>query len=515
MKNTKSLLKFCLAAFCTVTAVSCSDAFMDEINKDENHPKDVNAMFMIPELELRTAQNVTGGDFNTYLGSYVEYWVGTFNQLYNAETRTSEIYKSSTFNNVWESVYENIRNAKIIINKCTNPGPDEGDKMALGVAQILLAYNAAFATDMFGDTPYTEVGDVNKYPNPKADKQEDIYTDVFKLLEEAKDNLAGARNTLNSYDFLFGGNSDKWIAFANGLEARYTMRKIYRSDNKKADYEQIVKYCDSSFPDRSFEASFNPGYDDNNMNPLFDFQYSREYIASSQSLYDKLMAEKNPMAERAYVWPWDEGMTAEDAKDNVAPNGDPEQGQENYAWDAFSFCCYSPVLLQSYHEVQFIKAEALARLGNKEKAGEALKEAVIAAMVNAEEGFACYEATMEWEGCLKGEPVTEEIAEAYFDEVVGPAFNAATDPVKFVMLQKYIALWNANCEACETYNDVRRLKALGEADVYAFQNPKADKFPLRCPYGSDDTVNNPNIQKLYGNGQYVLTENVWWAGGSR
>jgi len=285
-----------------------------------------------------------------------------------------------------------------------------------------------------------------------------------------------------------------------------------------------VKYCDSSFPDRSFEASFNPGYDDNNMNPLFDFQYSREYIASSQSLFEKLKARKDPRAPRGYVWPsiwlWYEivestGMTMEEIEKNVAPNGEPEQGQENYAWDAFSFCCYSPVLLQSYHEVQFLKAEALARKGDKKGAKDALKEAVIAGLLNAEDCFAVYEATLGNEGDLKGTPITEELAEAYFDDVVGPAFDAAENPVKFIMLQKYIALWNANGEACETYNDVRRLKALGEADVYALEKPKADKFPLRCPYGADDTTNNPNIQKLFGNGQYVLTENVWWAGGSR
>ena len=41
------------------------------------------------------------------------------------------------------------------------------------------------------------------------------------------------------------------------------------------------------------------------------------------------------------------------------------------------------------------------------------------------------------------------------------------------------------------------------------------KFPLRCPYGNDDTTTNPNIQAAYGDGQYVFTENVWWAGGTR
>jgi len=79
-------------------------------------------------------------------------------------------------------------------------------------------------------------------------------------------------------------------------------------------------------------------------------------------------------------------------------------------------------------------------------------------------------------------------------------------------IQKFISFWNADGESTECYNDVRRLKSLGE-DIYGLQNP--GKFPLRCPYGNDDTTTNPNIQAAYGDGQYVFTENVWWAGGTR
>ena len=80
------------------------------------------------------------------------------------------------------------------------------------------------------------------------------------------------------------------------------------------------------------------------------------------------------------------------------------------------------------------------------------------------------------------------------------------------MNQKYIALWGASGEATESYNDIRRMKALGENYVTL---ANTGKFPLRCPYGSDDTLANPNVKKAYGDGQYVYTEPVWWAGGTR
>ena len=109
------------------------------------------------------------------------------------------------------------------------------------------------------------------------------------------------------------------------------------------------------------------------------------------------------------------------------------------------------------------------------------------------------------------DPLTAEDADDYFDNVVAPLFDA--DPLKETMVQKYIGLWGANGETVETYADIRRLKAEGK-DVYGLINP--GKFPLRCPYGQDDIVANPNITKIYTDaGNYVFTENVWWAGGSR
>ena len=91
-----------------------------------------------------------------------------------------------------------------------------------------------------------------------------------------------------------------------------------------------------------------------------------------------------------------------------------------------------------------------------------------------------------------------------------PLFDA--DALQETMIQKYIALWGANGESTENYNDVRRLKAEGY-DFYQLENP--GRFPLRAPYGSDEVSANPNVGEAYGNGQYVFSEPVWWAGGNR
>jgi hypothetical protein len=38
---------------------------------------------------------------------------------------------------------------------------------------------------------------------------------------------------------------------------------------------------------------------------------------------------------------------------------------------------------------------------------------------------------------------------------------------------------------------------------------------MRFTYGADDVTTNLNIAEAYGDGSYIYTENVWWAGGTR
>lgn len=515
MKKVYQLINTALILSVTAFAVACSEDKMDEINRDPSVSTDVTAKFILPDVELRTAQNVVGGDFNTYFGSYVEYWAGTHNQLYKAEKRDAEVRVGSTYNNGWGTVYENIRNAKIIVAKSQDDS-NTPDPFARALGKIMLAYNAAIATDLFGDTPYTQVGDPDTYPYPKVDLQESIYSTVFELIDGAITDIAAGSNTVGQYDFIYGGNADKWIKFANGLKARYTMRLLNRSGNKDADLKKVIDYVDASFASAAEQASMQ--YDGSNQNPVFDFEWSRDGISSCTSMYNKLKSRQDPRAERVYwhsnYWAF---LNSDDVVDYLAPTGDPEETQYKYAYDAWFFAEVAPVHFLSYHELQFIKAEALCRLGRTAEAKDVLKGAVEAAFANYEVGVA---AALNAPSILAygglddpgSDPLTVADADNYFDNVVAALFDE--DPLKETMIQKYIALWGANGESVETYADIRRLMAEGKGDIYGLVNP--GKFPLRCPYGQDDITANPNITAVYTDaGNYVFTENVWWAGGSR
>ena len=499
---------------------ACSEDYMDKINEDKDSAKEAATRFILPDLMLRTAQNIIGGDFNTYIGSYVEYWAGTHNQLYRAENRAAEVRLASTFNNGWGDLFTLIRNAKIAIDKSRTEDPEA--VQARAIAETMLAYIISEGTDLFGDIPYTDVGNAWETPYPSADSQESIYKEVFRLLDDAAASFATKPASVGGQDFIYGGDNDAWIKFINGLKARYMMRLLNRSSSKDADLKKVIDYVDASFASAEDQASmFYDGT--NNQNPMFDFEWSRKAISSCTSMWGKLNERNDPRIDRVYwdpsTWKHYDGVTVET---KLAPTGNTIETQGKYPYDVFALAEKAPIHFLSYYELLFLKAEAQARLGQTDAAKESLLEAMKASFVNMENNISAALSAPSVLAATDGKGIeaiavlkpeeSEAMAEAYFEDSVEALFDA--DPLKEIMIQKYIGLWGSNGEAVETYADIRRFKAEGKGDIYGLIN--SGKFPLRCPYGNDDVTANPNIEKLFTDaGNYIFTENVWWAGGSR
>jgi hypothetical protein len=499
--------------------LSCSDETLNKINEDNDHPKSVESKYILAEVLTSTAFHNIGGDLNTYLSIYVEHEAGIDNQLYRAETRSGEPSSSSTFNNIWESLYTELKNARIVIDQCSEGGRDEGNLITKGIAEVLAAYNSALIADFFGDAPWSEAALINedgspKFMNPKIDKQEDIYKGIIAYLDAAITDLQGSDiSSIGSYDLLYGGNTSKWTKLAYGLKARYTLRLLAKASDKTAELDKILDYVSRSFTSVDDQAAFNV-YDASNFNPLFDFQWSRDGLAASESLAEKLIARDDPRLRRVFVGAdWVQVSDTDDENYFMAPNGTPEQLRYYYNTSTFVYSQTASTMFLSYHELLFIKAEALARKGDA-TAKDVLKEAVVAAIANTElsvEAAMTAPTVMSYGGLEETtDPIDANEAAGYFDATVGPLFDA--NPLKEVMIQKYLAFFGASGESTEAYNDVRRLKALNE-DFITLANTK--KFPLRCGYGNSDTTTNPSVKEAFGDGQYVYTEPVWWAGGTR
>ena len=474
-----------LTAILIFSMWSCSESIMDEINKNVNDPTSMQSRLIITDVMTGSAFSVTGGDFNFYASIYVEHNVGIWGQFYNAEIRTTEPTSSNTYNNSWNATYANLYSLKLIIEKCSEGGSEGGNYHTLGIAQILTAYNLATITDMMGDVPWTQALQPGKIFTPVLDKQEDIYKEIFKLLDDAIVNLDKVTifPSLGTQDFVYGGNASRWKKFAYGLKARYTMRLSLKSPA----YNDVISFADQSFVSRSEQAQFV--YNGNTtVSPFYRMFLDRDYYAASQSLHNKLVERSDPRDD-VFFMPHPLSGSSEI---RFAPNGTPNQMQSNYSISAISTAT-APTYLLSYHEIEFLKAEAYVRLNDLPKAEASLRKAVRAAFQKVNIGLSI------------------AAADSYFDNSVRTRFLAG--PLAEVMNQKYIAFYEE--EAVEVYNDYRRLKAMGN-NVINLNNPmNATRFPLRFTYGSEDVTTNANIRDAYSDGTYVYSQNVWWAGGTR
>lgn len=460
---------------------SCSEDKMDDINKNQNNPEFMESKYIITEVMVSTGFSVTGSDLAFYSSVYTELMGGAFNQLYSAQERQGEPMSSTTYNNSWNSIYRNLRGLATIERKCSDGGEEAGNYHTLGIAQILKAYNLAILTDLFGDVPYSEALSPILNPQAKLDKQEDIYKAIFQLLDDAIVNLGkqSEYDPIGKQDMLYaGGNTESWTKAAYGLKARYLMRLSAKSP----DYQGVIDNVDKSYTSSGQDLSFvSSGVE----YPFYAFHASRASLFSSKTYYD-LMKSLDPVDPRLedYFVKVGGQVVLVDHSTRVT------QSQSTYSPSGLSLGnanANNAVYLQSYHELLFLKAEAQARLGDPE-AVNTLQLAVNAGLYK------------------KQQFVYPSYNRVIPTDLTGPAL------LKRIAQEKYLSAFEV--ESIEMYNDIRRWKAMGE-ELIELKHKDPAKFPRRFAYGNSDVSNNPHVRAAYGDGSYVYTENVWWAGGTR
>ena len=126
-------------------------------------------------------------------------------------------YNMTNQNFQWDEEYQQIiHQANIIITKA-----DEASNVQLrGVAKLAKAWTFGTLTSLFGDIPFNEADNLEKFPNPAFDDQVTVvYPGIQALLDEAIADLTGAGGFTG--DFFFSGDAAKWTAAAHTLKARY------------------------------------------------------------------------------------------------------------------------------------------------------------------------------------------------------------------------------------------------------------------------------------------------------
>ena len=459
---------------------SCSEDLLDKINKDNQNPSPdaVPAYLQLSEAIMSTGFSTVSGDYAFYLASLNEQEIGVGNnQLMKAELRnSSEWAASTTFNNVWNSTYGNLLNIREIIRKIENEVPGNvGQYDLLGIAQVLEALNFGILTDMHGDIPYSEALQGNSNLQPKLDAQKDVYVGILSTLDKAIANLekGKALKSSKNQDIVFNGDVNQWKATAYALKARYLLHQLAVDPSVLSQVETNAQEAvNLGFKGATIDQ-FNGVTADN---PWSAFVWSRYYTASSNTVANIMEATNDP---RHIYYTYDDS--------SYAP-GDEEitkVSDGSLAFPEWYDLGSQPLHLFSKSELHFILAEAQLRTGKD--ATEAFRTAVEASV-------------SEILGLFDDDSSAEEFA-----------VSLGTPTLQKLFEQKYVS--QSYDEQVETYNDLRRLKAMGESYV-VLTNPwntqsGLNRYPERLPYGNSSVLGNPNVKEVYGDGFYIYSEKTW------
>ena len=468
MKTIQIFLYIAIVSF----LVSCSEKKMDFVNQDRNDAADVPTVNILPDAELVTAFEVNGTDIAWYATVYIEHSAGTWAQSWDADQRQAQ-NASSLFNNSWVFIYQGMNECNVILQK-TDPvsGSEPTNYWARGIAYVLMAYDLAYATDMWGEVPWTEALKGAGNPQPKYDKQSFIYSELQRLLDSAINILPKTISTAPANDYIYGGDQNLWIKAAWSLKARYHLRLSQRDPDA---YAKALQDIPSGFASNADNFLFNVYTTAaSGQNPWFQFLQDRTHLSAGQTLYD-LMNERNDPRIPAY-------FTQVDGAYVPAPDGAALQTQGGvYSTSLITLNGETaPTPLMTYHELKFIEAEA------KFKSGDATWQTSLAEAIAA---------NFDWHG-VSG-------ADTYFTDDVLPRLTEGNE-LNEIITQKYIALYEF--EATEAYNDYRRV------GIPTMHNPNnvTVGFVWRFPYALSEVSSNPsNVPNVN-----IFVDKVWWSGGN-
>lgn len=452
MKNIN--LNISLVILCVFTLLSCD---FGDTNINPALPSDVSAQAVVPAAQAGMAFAI-GGEMVRINGLFMQQFEGV-----NAQQLDNYNYlvKSSDMDGVWRRTYASALNPLITVLR---KAEDEDSRHTAAMVEVLMAHSIGSLTDMFGDVPFSDALqalDNNFFPT--YDRQQDIYTEIQQLLDDAIAKFGGDGGSgvgLGAEDLMYGGDVEAWIKIARSLKAKYYLR----TSKVDADaYSNALSALTSGIASNDDDFQFVFGSAANEANPQFQFTQDRAgNMEMDQFFVDLLEARNDPRRD----------LFVADEKD--------------FDRDGFYTSINSPVVYMSYAEVKFIEAEAVLMGNNDVAAAEiALREAVEASLSK----------------------ITGVIDEDYVNTYANfDGLTTENERLERIMTEKYIALYSNGLEA---WTDFRRT---GFPNITP--NPMGSntfnlngEVPRRLPYPQTEIDLNPtNVPTNAPNFQ----DRFWW-----
>ena len=393
-------------------------------------------------------------------------WAGELNGLSRAHLGFAQyLVSSQSFN--WAILYPVASQARLIQTKADVLG----DKWTKGVGQVLEALVIAKATALYGDVPYSQAFDKERFPTPIFDKQVDVYAALQNTLDNAIINLSSPTGlAFATQDFIYQGDIQKWKAAANTLKARLFLHT--------AQYALAITSANAGIQNTSGDALIPHGTSQGlNTNQNYDFfRVSRAGDTGFEGTY--LLPLLNARINSTNTKTNETALYNHYVKVGITATGslDPNTTDGAFVADA-------PHPIITFYENQLIIAECEARLGNNNPTLIALNK-VRAALANGYLNGKTFSATNR-----RYDPYT--LSDFGNAGIANPT-NANT--VQLAMLyeiicQRYIVF----LMQYEAFNDYRRLStALPVVQLPITLNVGTRK-PQRFIYPQQEINSNPNV----------------------
>lgn len=362
----------------TFIVASCTKDF-EELNTDPTKGSSI-----APGQQLTAAAYyLTGGRETGYPNLYlflpgVQYVNGSWGMRSGTKYIRDDFYNERA----WEIFYgKSLKQLTDMLERCRE---DEELVNYIAAGRILRVYIFSILTDCYGDIPYSQAGLAyyNKVYTPVYDKQEDIYKDFFKELDEAVLQFDASRQAIAN-DIVYDGVISKWKKLANSLRLRLAMR-LSKIDAATAAAEAklaidggLMESNDDNF--KMIHESYNfPDLRGNGMSQALSEEYVYQYTIGCNTFVDYLKAENDPRLAAFFVNKDAEGndITSKTNYLSIRPG--------LYWWDEWAdfvaddgtvipqankFCVLNAPFYQlnasflhmGYAETAFLLAEAIAR----------------------------------------------------------------------------------------------------------------------------------------------------------